>query len=120
MNNQFKDIKARLQAERLHLTEELKLAISQIMIERHEGTPSGEEGETAAESFELQRQAALIQRMREHLAEVEHALEKLEKGAYGLCDCCGKPIPLARLEAIPQASLCVGCKANLAKMKLRA
>jgi DnaK suppressor protein len=42
-------------------------------------------------------------------------LGKLGKGTYGLCDFCGKPIPFARLEAIPQATLCLDCKVLQAK-----
>ncbi len=37
------------------------------------------------------------------LIEVEHALAKLERGSYGLCERCGRPIPLARLRALPEA-----------------
>lgn len=42
--------------------------------------------------------------------EVERALVKLDEGTYGVCDLCGKPIPAARLEAIPWAARCVSCK----------
>ena len=48
-------------------------------------------------------------------AGVEHALRKFEEGTYGLCDSCGQPIDPARLEALPQASLCLSCKAKQAK-----
>lgn len=37
------------------------------------------------------------------LAEVEHALAKFETNTYGLCEECGRPIPLSRLRAIPEA-----------------
>ena len=37
------------------------------------------------------------------LAEVEHALGKFALGTYGLCERCGRPIPLARLRIIPEA-----------------
>jgi RNA polymerase-binding transcription factor DksA len=37
------------------------------------------------------------------LAEVEHALAKFANGTYGICEGCGRPIPLARLRAIPEA-----------------
>ena len=37
------------------------------------------------------------------LAEVEHALSKFEAGTYGICEGCGRPIPLARLRALPEA-----------------
>jgi RNA polymerase-binding transcription factor DksA len=37
------------------------------------------------------------------LVEVEHALSKFALGAYGICERCGRPIPLARLRALPEA-----------------
>jgi len=43
------------------------------------------------------------------LQQVNDALERIEKGTYGLCLECGKPIPQARLEAIPEAELCLNC-----------
>ena len=83
--------------------------------ERREGSPFGKKDETAAERFELDKRLALVQHIREQLTDVEYALEKLDKGTYGLCDSCGKPIPLARLEALPQANFCLDCKVHQAK-----
>ncbi len=39
----------------------------------------------------------------DRLAEVEHALAKMARGTYGLCEACGQPIPAARLRALPAA-----------------
>ena len=85
------------------------------MDERREGSPFGKRDETANERFELEKRLALTQHIKERLADMEYALEKLGKGTYGLCDFCGKPIPFARLEAIPQANLCLDCKVLQAK-----
>ena len=115
MSKEFENIREHLESERKHLTEELKLKVIPSADERHEGSPYGKREETATESFELEKRLALVHRIREQLAEVECALDKLEKGTYGLCDSCGKPIPLARLEAMPQANLCLDCKARHAK-----
>jgi RNA polymerase-binding protein DksA len=52
---------------------------------------------------------ALTAKLREALDEVEHALAKHEAGTYGLCEGCGKPIPEARLEAMPTARFCIDC-----------
>ncbi|MEX1177303.1 MAG: TraR/DksA C4-type zinc finger protein, partial [Nitriliruptor sp.] len=41
------------------------------------------------------------------LAEVERALEKVDAGTFGICDVCGDPIPVERLEARPFTSRCV-------------
>ncbi|HVF09504.1 MAG TPA: TraR/DksA C4-type zinc finger protein [Abditibacteriaceae bacterium] len=45
------------------------------------------------------------------LSAIDHALQKMEDGTYGICDISGKPIPPSRLELIPWASLTVECQA---------
>ena len=38
------------------------------------------------------------------------ALERLDDGAYGLCDECGEPIAPARLKAVPEVTTCIRCQ----------
>jgi len=45
------------------------------------------------------------------LAAIDHALQKMEDGTYGICDISGERIPPGRLELIPWASLTVECQA---------
>jgi len=111
--NQLKGIQARLENERNRL-KELKVKLSEGALEEREGS-YGKREEAATEYSELEKRLVSLQRTREQLAEVEHALGKLEKGTYGLCDFCGKPIPSDRLEAVPQANLCLECKARQPK-----
>lgn len=40
---------------------------------------------------------------------LKRALAKLDEGTYGRCDHCGGEIAPARLEAVPESSLCIGC-----------
>jgi len=44
------------------------------------------------------------------VAEIDAALGRVDAGTYGLCEACGQPIPHARLEVVPEATLCVSCK----------
>ncbi len=113
----FSLLKARLESERKRLNGELKQLQSSVRPadERREGSPFGKREEEATESFELERRLTLEKRILEQLAGVEHALKKFADGTYGLCDNCGKPIDPARLEALPQASLCLECKTRQAK-----
>ena len=85
---------------------------------RREGSPFGKREEEATESLEFEKRLALEKQLYEQLAEVEHALQKIEDGTYGLCDSCGQPIAENRLEALPQASLCIECKAKNAKTRV--
>ena len=107
----------RLKKEKAQLLEKLEQlrARGQPLAERREGSPFGKREEEADEASELEKRLALEERLGESLNEVEHALEKYEAGTYGLCDSCGQTIEQARLEALPQASLCLNCKASQAK-----
>jgi RNA polymerase-binding transcription factor DksA len=44
--------------------------------------------------------------------DIEHALCRIDDGSYGSCELCGRPIPFARLEAIPEARTCLSCHAS--------
>ena len=44
------------------------------------------------------------------LANIENALERLREGKYGLCEACNDAIPMARLNALPYATLCIKCQ----------
>jgi len=107
----------RLKNEKTELLEKIEQlrVLGQPSAERKEGSPFGKREEGADEASELEKRLALERRLEESLREVEHALEKYEAGTYGLCDSCGQPIERARLDAIPQASLCMKCKAQQAK-----
>lgn len=63
------------------------------------------EGQTIA--FERSQLAAVTAQTREHLAEVEAAIERVRAGTYGTCEACGQPINPLRLEARPTARTCV-------------
>jgi len=113
----FNLLRSRLEHERKRLTEELEQlkAGTRPADERREGSPFGKREEEATESFELEKRLALEKRTKDQLAEIEHALNKFDQGTYGLCDQCGQPIDPDRLEALPQATLCLSCKALQAK-----
>lgn len=114
---EFVELYERLKKEKTELLEKLEQlrALGQPSAERKEGSPFGKREEEADEASELEKRLVLVKRLEGSLNEVEHALQKYEAGTYGLCDSCGQPIGQARLEAIPQASLCLNCKAQQAK-----
>ena len=110
----LKKLRSRLEQERKRLIEELEqhnAGDRSITMERREGGSYGKREEEANGALDLEKRIALETRKRDTLAQVEHALQKLDGGTYGLCDNCGQPINPARLEALPQANLCVNCKA---------
>jgi DnaK suppressor protein len=68
------------------------------------------EGATIA--FEREHAAALVSQARQHLAEINAALERLAGGSYGTCADCGARIAAERLAARPAATTCISCAAR--------
>ena len=110
-------LRSRLQDEQERLTRELEQLMASIRPadERREGSPFGKREEEATEAMELETRLEMEKRLRDHLSAVDRALSKFEQGTYGLCDVCGQSIDPERLEALPQASLCLNCKASQGK-----
>jgi phage/conjugal plasmid C-4 type zinc finger TraR family protein len=71
------------------------------------------EGDTL--SVERDRLLVVAGDAQAHIAAIDAALARVDAGTYGVCESCGNAIPEARLEALPEATLCVSCKtgANL-------
>ncbi len=113
----YSQLYERLRAEQEQLRSELQQlkAEEKSADEQREGSPFGKREESATEVFEREKRLTLEKRLTSALAEVEHALRKYETGTYGLCDVCGRAIEPARLEALPQANLCLECKARQTK-----
>jgi DnaK suppressor protein len=44
------------------------------------------------------------------LANIERALDSIRQGTYGNCEICNSKIPLARLQALPYATMCIDCQ----------
>lgn len=47
------------------------------------------------------------------LANIEHALEQMRNGRYGVCEMCNEGIPMARLNALPYATMCIKCQREI-------
>lgn len=65
------------------------------------------QADVGTETFNRERDLSIYERVEAELADVEHALHRLEEGTYGTCEACGRPIDEGRLEAVPAARLCL-------------
>jgi len=111
-------VRIRLEAEKKRIKEELnQLNSSRTMEDRREGSPFGKREEEATESMELEKRLELESRLNSLLTEVERALQKLDAGTYGYCDICNTVIDPARMEALPQAILCISCRQKMKHAK---
>ena len=71
------------------------------------------QADDATDAFEQAKEFSLLQNAERVLAQVEAALDRLKNGSYGICKRCNETIDPARLKALPYASLCVRCQAQL-------
>jgi RNA polymerase-binding protein DksA len=67
----------------------------------------------ASETFEREKDLAIGESVESLLNQVVTALEKVDRGTYGICDVCSRPIKKARLNALPFATLCLDCQDRL-------
>jgi DnaK suppressor protein len=51
------------------------------------------------------------------LQKIDHALERIDDNTFGLCEQCGEPISLKRLEARLETTLCIRCKEDQERME---
>jgi DnaK suppressor protein len=72
----------------------------------------GSQAAAASHVFEQQRDLALRDHNRLHLADIDAALARLDAGTYGTCTSCGTPIRPERLEALPWTGLCIECSSR--------
>jgi DnaK suppressor protein len=105
----------RLLRERQAAVEELaRLGISP---EIDEATGTGEspfeEGDVAQASEQLDMSFAHRERVAERINRLTRALELLATGEYGICEVCGRAIEPARLEALPETTVCRECQERL-------
>ncbi len=64
----------------------------------------------ATETFEREKDLALLNSNHETLQKIEEALENIDKGTYGFCESCGREIDAERLEAVPYTTFCIQCE----------
>ena len=70
----------------------------------------GDAADQASQSIEKELLFELSDNERGTLDQIEASLRKIEKGTYGGCEACRKPISKARLQALPFARYCIDCQ----------
>lgn len=99
-----------LSARRDELRNRLGGELSEL---RKYGGDSGDSADMAFDSGSEEVTSQLAQLEAKELAHIERALQRLRQGTYGVCEGCGKKIPVARLNALPFSSTCITCQREL-------
>src|ERR1043165_7098478 len=73
------------------------------------------QADAGSDGYDRDFALSLLSQEQDALYEIDEALKRIEVGTYGKCEMSGKPIPRARLEAIPFARFTVECQSQLEK-----
>ena len=72
-----------------------------------ESAPEADENDRADRAEDYEERTALVNTLKARFKDVEHALEKVGKASFGICEVCNEPIEIERLEANPAARTCM-------------
>ncbi|HEV3394337.1 MAG TPA: TraR/DksA C4-type zinc finger protein [Chthoniobacterales bacterium] len=73
------------------------------------------QADAGSDAYDRDFALSLLSQEQDALYEIDQALKRIELGTYGICEMSNKPIPHARLEAIPFARFTVECQSQLEK-----
>ena len=105
-------VRERLEHERADLTATVERMKERLAVPQRESGgdvaladqhPADVASETEAREVDLARQAMFEARV----GLIDEALRRLDRGGYGSCVICGREIPAARLELVPETPYCV-------------
>lgn len=108
----------RVEAERLKLEQEQQAILDDIQHLREwlQGEVDTDVDEADPDLAEREKNLALLTTLERKLESIQSALRAIEKGLYGICERCGKPIDPARLEVRPDATLCLDCQREVERL----
>ena len=108
---QLRSFRDELETERAQLLEQVEELDAEADVNYwREGGFDDDPADAGSASFERETAQSLSNHARGLLVQIDDALRRIEAGTYGACERCGEKIELARLEALPSATLCMDCK----------
>ncbi len=73
-------------------------------------TPEHTGDEVDLSVYDREKTLGLVSAFERRLEKLDNALQASEKGQYGVCQKCGKPIDAERLKIFPETRHCIKCK----------
>ncbi len=104
---QIMQFKERLEQMRAQLTHTLQGSTKEVKRPDEATGYSQHQADQGTDDFDRTISLEVTSKEFELLRQIDRALEKIEDNSYGVCDVSGEEIPVARLEAIPYATMTV-------------
>jgi RNA polymerase-binding protein DksA len=89
---------------------------SRLQLNSREAKDVGDIAETESEELVVD---AMLDHLRQELADIAAARRRMADGTYGICTECGQPVPLPRLRAYPTARRCTPCQEQYERLHPR-
>jgi DnaK suppressor protein len=110
--------KKRLEEEKERLEDQIadyERVLEEARLTESSSDRSPDPGNAEASSMKLEyaKELSIEQNTLDLLSKANRALERIDAGTYGICESCGKAIPIERLEVLPYSTLCVECASRV-------
>ncbi|HET6164007.1 MAG TPA: TraR/DksA C4-type zinc finger protein [Planctomycetota bacterium] len=99
-----------LEQRRHRLSSDLTLMQDEALKVTGQDNSADSVADAGTDNYEQDFTLGLIESEEALAREVDEALVRLEQAAFGVCETCETPIPLARLEILPFTRYCVECQ----------
>jgi DnaK suppressor protein len=107
--------KKKLEELRSQLTHTLKGSTAEVKTPDEGSGYSQHQADQGTDDFDRTITLEVTSREYGILRQIDRAMEKIEDNTYGICDITGDPIPVARLDAVPYATMTVKAQEQLEK-----
>lgn len=107
--------KKKLEDLRAQLTHTLKGSTAEVKTPDEATGYSQHQADQGTDDFDRTISLEVTSREYGILRQIERALEKIDENTYGICDITGEEIPIARLEAVPYATMTVKAQEQVEK-----
>jgi DnaK suppressor protein len=105
---QMMDFKAELLEQKTQVIKNIEEAKEHILIAQKQEPK--DEGDLATLVADADIDNRIMEQLFNELKEIDIAIEKIDKGIYGVCEMCEEPIGIERLRVKPFAKYCISCR----------
>jgi RNA polymerase-binding protein DksA len=112
--SELADLRGQLEVELVDLQSEYERSVAEMNDLQQNNTDGAgdDQADAGSKTFEREQEQSIVANRHDLIAQIERAISRIDSGTYGLCEDCGRPIPKARLQALPMATLDAQCKAR--------
>lgn len=98
-----------------HILQNVELASTEL--QQLQTQENNDDMDFASMRSDAMLEQVISDQQKSELVDIEHALNRIQKGTYDTCEMCSEKIGMARLKAKPYARYCMTCRPLYEKSK---